>query len=50
MRRAKTAHSISELEANLLAPMTPVDATSPTAYKPLMEVSPSRLTFIPPTV
>ena len=48
IRRAKTSPSSSELEASRLAPCTPVQAASPHAYRPGIEVRPRRSVRTPP--
>ena len=48
MRSAKTRPSRSELEASRLAPWTPVQATSPHAYRPGTVVRPWRSVRTPP--
>ena len=45
---AKTRHSISELLASLLAPCTPVEATSPTAYNPFLVEEAFKSVLTPP--
>ena len=45
---ANTRHSINELLASLLAPCTPVHATSPTAKRPGMVVAACRSVATPP--
>ena len=40
--------SVTELEASLFAPCTPVEAASPTAYSPGSVVRPSRSARMPP--
>ncbi|MDT4854922.1 hypothetical protein FQZ97_892500 [compost metagenome] len=47
---ANTMHSTSELLAMRLAPCRPVQVVSPTAYRPLMSVWPSRSVTRPPQV
>ncbi len=47
-RAPKTMPSSSELEANRLAPCTPVQATSPTAHSPGSAVAPHRSATTPP--
>ena len=47
-RAPKTMPSSSELEANRLAPCTPVQATSPTAHNPGSAVAPHRSVTTPP--
>ena len=48
MRSAKTRPSSSELEASRFAPWTPVQATSPQAYRPGTVVRPRRSVRTPP--
>ncbi len=49
-RFPNTKHSISELDASLLAPMIPDEASSPHTYKCGILVRPVRSVFTPPTV
>ncbi len=48
IRSAKTRPSRSEFEASRLAPWTPVQATSPHAYRPGTVVRPRRSVRTPP--
>ena len=48
MRRPNTRPSSSEFEASRFAPCTPVQATSPHAYSPAIEVRPCRSVRTPP--
>ena len=48
VRRPVIRASVRELEARRLAPCTPVEAASPTAYSPGTEVRPSRPARMPP--
>ena len=47
-RRPVISASVSELDASRLAPCTPVDAASPTAYSPGTVVRPSMSARMPP--
>nr|BFF20157.1 hypothetical protein GCM10025730_36780 [Promicromonospora thailandica] len=47
-REANTMPSSSEFDASRLAPCTPVQATSPTAYRPSTDDRPSRSVTTPP--
>ncbi len=48
VRRAHTSASMSELDASRFAPWSPVQAHSPTADNPLIEVRPSTVAWMPP--
>ena len=46
--RAQTSASMSELDARRFAPWSPVEAHSPTAESPGIEVRPSVVAWMPP--